>query len=194
MYSASVDEYAIVFCACTDGQGFCNPLGVRGRGGCGYGCGLQSSNPPTRDYTHGDPWATYSAVTCMLSYSTKFSRTLSKNITRLHTLIHTKPREACSLNSTWTYIGLHYTWPYGTTKQIWHWQFEYKGLSGPVTLNIRMDNKWPRRPTEKVLAMQVIQSVTHTKVGHQTCTFACKGESSRCQPMTAKPGQPTLQN
>ena len=39
----------------SDGQGFGNPLGVRSRGGCGYGCGLQSSNPLTHDYTHGDP-------------------------------------------------------------------------------------------------------------------------------------------
>ena len=40
----------------------------------------------------------------------------------------------------------------------------------------------------------IVQSVTHAKVGHRTCTFACKGGSSRCRPTTAKLGQPELQN
>ena len=72
----------------SDGQGFGNPLGVRGRGGCGYRCRLQSSNLLTCDYTHGDLWATYSVVTACCYTQQTFLHVVKKHNEATHINSH----------------------------------------------------------------------------------------------------------
>ena len=64
---------------------------------------------------------------------------------------------------------------------------EYRCAAATVAGTILVENRVAKK-------LHIVQSVTHAKVGHRTCTFACKGGSSRCRPMTAKLGQPELQN
>ena len=44
----------------------------------------------------------------------------------------------------------------------------------------------------KHVGAHIVQSKTLRKVGHRTCTNACKGRSSRCRPGHAKLGQPKM--